>query len=703
MMKRNFSVLSFALVALMFFFATNNGFSQAVSLNPNSLPILTQSDFGTNCSGGQIHDDGTFENGYGWNASAGDPSGFCTKFIPTTYPYKFTKFCIALTRTSAGAANWTFTITMWKSTNGMPGVVMDTTTVVATGVPVWTTVTIFDFNLPSTWAQVTTPGDSVYIGIKYVVTTQTGHYIGADETTGTPLWDAWATTAAGPWQRPAVLWTAYRAFGMRAEGESAGPLVTHTPLPNTQNVTGPYAVNCVITLAGNPISSTKLYWSRNNPTVTDSVTMTNTSGTNWTGNIPGNGTNATYRYYIKTIDNAGLVGKHPNNAPTSLNTFTAMATDTSKPVITHTAIGNTPKAMWPVTVTANATDNIGIDSVWVRWYKNNTSNYKQFKLLLTSGTTYSAAFNSVNADVAFGDSIFYRIIAQDASAQHLKDSTALIKFTIINLVNACIGTGTTSSNYPFTTYWMDGRTQMLFTSTELLASGLGSGNSLTRLGFNVISNATLPMNGFNVRFQNTTTTSITGWVTSGWTTGYTGTYTVPGTGWQYIDMTSPYFVYTGQNLLIEICYDNTTYTDYSTVNSTAASGMTWGYYTDNTSGCSMTGGASIVNRPNVCITGTVLGVNNISSAVPNRYSLSQNYPNPFNPVSRINFAIPKQGLVSLKVFDVLGREVRTLVNEVKAPGTYSVDFNGVDLSSGVYFYRLESNGFTDIKRMMLIK
>jgi hypothetical protein len=85
------------------------------------------------------------------------------------------------------------------------------------------------------------------------------------------------------------------------------------------------------------------------------------------------------------------------------------------------------------------------------------------------------------------------------------------------------------------------------------------------------------------------------------------------------------------------------------------------------------------------------------------YSLNQNYPNPFNPVTKINFEIPKQGLVSLKIYDVQGREVRTLVNEVKAPGVYAFDFNGTELSSGVYFYRMEANGYTDIKKMMLIK
>jgi hypothetical protein len=89
--------------------------------------------------------------------------------------------------------------------------------------------------------------------------------------------------------------------------------------------------------------------------------------------------------------------------------------------------------------------------------------------------------------------------------------------------------------------------------------------------------------------------------------------------------------------------------------------------------------------------------------LPEKNKLFQNYPNPFNPVTRINFDLPKQGLVTLKIYDVLGREVKTLINEVKSPGKYSVDFNATELSSSVYFYKLECNGFTNIKRMLLIK
>jgi len=265
-----------------------------------------------------------------------------------------------------------------------------------------------------------------------------------------------------------------------------------------------------------------------------------------------------------------------------------------------------------------------------------------------------------------------------------------------------IGTGTSTSNYPFATYWMDGRTQILYLASEINA-GRFTGN-ISRIGFNVSSNTTLPMNGFTIKMQNTSATSLTGWVTSGFTTCYSGTYTVPGTGWQYIDMTSPLSYNGSSNLLIEICYDNTTYTEYSPVYATSVSGMTYGKSTDNSSGCSMTSGAVQSLRPNITLFFTISsGVNTPLTGIPVKYNLEQNYPNPFNPVTKINYELPKDGFVMLKIYDVLGREVRTLINEVKTAGYYSVDFDASTLSSGVYFYKLESGTFSDIKRMMLIK
>lgn len=93
----------------------------------------------------------------------------------------------------------------------------------------------------------------------------------------------------------------------------------------------------------------------------------------------------------------------------------------------------------------------------------------------------------------------------------------------------------------------------------------------------------------------------------------------------------------------------------------------------------------------------------LGTIIPKTYSLSQNYPNPFNPVTRISYALPKGSFVTLKIYDIMGREVRTLVNEFKSANTYSVEFNASELSSGIYFYRINADGFTDIKKMMLVK
>ncbi|MBK6536818.1 MAG: T9SS type A sorting domain-containing protein [Ignavibacteria bacterium] len=89
--------------------------------------------------------------------------------------------------------------------------------------------------------------------------------------------------------------------------------------------------------------------------------------------------------------------------------------------------------------------------------------------------------------------------------------------------------------------------------------------------------------------------------------------------------------------------------------------------------------------------------------VPNRLQLIQNYPNPFNPSTKISFDLPVEGNVTLKVFNTSGKEVAVLVNETRSAGYYSVNFNASNLSSGVYYYRLEAAGITETKRMILAK
>jgi len=141
-------------------------------------------------------------------------------------------------------------------------------------------------------------------------------------------------------------------------------------------------------------------------------------------------------------------------------------------------------------------------------------------------------------------------------------------------------------------------------------------------------------------------------------------------------------------------------------------GHIWGIAKSNDSTLWATGGKGYIYKT----TNGGVGINQISTEVPGEYKLLQNYPNPFNASTKIRFAIQKPESrsqnpeVTLKIFDALGREVETLVNEQLAPGRYSVDWNASELPSGIYFYRLQvGNGgfstrdFRETKRMLLIK
>ncbi|MFA6981162.1 MAG: T9SS type A sorting domain-containing protein, partial [Ignavibacteriaceae bacterium] len=89
--------------------------------------------------------------------------------------------------------------------------------------------------------------------------------------------------------------------------------------------------------------------------------------------------------------------------------------------------------------------------------------------------------------------------------------------------------------------------------------------------------------------------------------------------------------------------------------------------------------------------------------IPTVFALAQNYPNPFNPETFIQFSVPQESFVTVKVFNTLGEEVATLLNEAKTAGTYNVSFNAKNLTSGIYFYTIKANDFTSTKKMILMK
>jgi len=364
-----------------------------------------------------------------------------------------------------------------------------------------------------------------------------------------------------------------------------------------------------------------------------------------------------------------------------------------------------------VKVGAKVTDNTELDSVWVSWYVNNAaSGIKHLKLNPAGGNNYFSVFNSLNSDVKIGDSVFYKIFARDFSSNHNIDSSSLCKAIITDVSNICIGNGHNISGYPFHTETTDSRVQLIYMASGFPNMTSGS-NSIVKIGFYVTSCVYQSVKELSVRFQHTSLGAMREMTNCGWTTAFSGTCTITDTGWKYIDMTPPYFIYDGKNnLMIEICLHNDSSNSVPTivrgsVNSPvypvpiAASGN------GNEVGCYL---QSVTNQgivPDICFVMADIPVvnNTVNVNTPAQFSLKQNYPNPFNPVTKIIYEIPKQSLVTLKVYDIIGREIRTLVNEVKPIGKYSVDFNGADLSSGIYFLRFESGGQVDVKKMVLLK
>ncbi|MCX6162062.1 MAG: S8 family serine peptidase [Ignavibacteriae bacterium] len=491
-------------------------------------------------------------------------------------------------------------------------------------------------------------------------------------------------------------------------------VINHTPLPvNTEQITGNYTVNCVIKPYSNPIvsSETKLFWSKNSAVITDSIMMTNISGNNYTGEIQGSG-EGTYRYYIKTKDNTGRVYTSPYDYPYSVHIFTALV-DTIKPVISHLPLQNTARKYWPPAITSVIKDNFAIDSAWVYWKINSYGNQRQFKLNKTNDTLFSAPFNTTANQMNFNDTVFYKIIALDKSIHKNKDSTAVYNFVVLSYYSISIVSPYSSdTNYvqdvPFYTGGNGARSDMIYSKNLIKNFGGGSG-WISKIGFFIKYRANgVPKSfqDFSVKLKNHSDSVLTGYLTDMTEIYHTNNFDITSYGWVYITFPSPFYYDSLYHLGVEVCFSG-----YSQPN--------WlqcpvGYFYQSydepfrtykgIGGCSIYSGNGNGYLPFTKIFFDENTVTNITEPKTiNKYVLSQNYPNPFNPVTQIRFNILKKELVTLKIYDILGREVTVLVNEERLAGSYLIDFNAQSLSSGIYFYKLTAGEFTDVKKMMLIR
>ena len=223
----------------------------------------------------------------------------------------------------------------------------------------------------------------------------------------------------------------------------------------------------------------------------------------------------------------------------------------------------------------------------------------------------------------------------------------------------------------------------------------------------------IPFHSFNGLF---TVSPDTAWVVG--TSGIVLSTTNGGTNWL--------LKYPGNSYSITAAYFLNSMTGYiatnaSSIYKTTNNGINWVsqfndtstvfnsiYFTSKDTGYVCGAGGRIYKT----INGGSIGIKKIDENIPDRFSLSQNYPNPFNPSTIIRYNIPENGFrtgtfrndkVVLKVYDILGKEIETLVNKKQSPGVYEVTFDGSMYPSGVYFYKLESWDFSEVKKMVLLK
>lgn len=308
------------------------------------------------------------------------------------------------------------------------------------------------------------------------------------------------------------------------------------------------------------------------------------------------------------------------------NTTTTSTSTTTRPNIRFgwTSASPTPPGCSTMTSPSNGATGLcaGSSTVGLAWNAPTSGGAPTGYKLYVGTTNANPPNNIINGTnignvtsytipntLAANTTYFWRIVPTNGYG----DATCSTNFSFTTgsaCVLATVGSnnGTSSDmQTPYTTFWHDGRHQYLLTVAELNAAGLGGG-PMSSLGLNITSVATQAMSGFNIRMANVSTTSLTSsFQSASFTNVWSGTYTVPGTGWRTHNFTTPFMWNGTSNVLVEICFDNTSYTSSSQVaiTNTAFASTTYAY-TDGVAGCTMAGTGTSNSRPQFQIFGAAL-------------------------------------------------------------------------------------------------
>ena len=556
------------------------------------------------------------------------------------------------------------------------------------------------------------------------------------------------------------------------------PQIQHTKLNDTEDLFGPYHIIAKILPGLAPLdsSSLKLIFGRGFE-FTDTVQLIPTEiPSEFACDILGNGVSTNYRYYISASDINGTVVTSPANAPNMFYSF-YVGFDTVLPTIIHNPLRDISLSRYPVNVGARATDNLGIDLVWVEYYKNFPAFSGTFTLENVEGNNYLAAFNIPISELQIGDSIFYKVVARDISTNQnisVFPEIGFNKFTIIetsgnvliiddDTANAFqkIMTekgiseykkavdGSKSPNLFYTTLTELGYDVTFTKIADLDISMLSdygviiasSGITLDPLRREDLRDALveLALNGNKILieggevgydFRKSSTSDID--INFRQNVLHDSSWSADNGAGSITFFMPEHPIFTYPNTLFEPISFTTrhSYTDKDAMKLNPNDVLTYraGNWSEETEDASIIVFGEDIEIPQIVffafavgsitdsltakglIENTITFLNGIVSVnenqnvkIPTKFSLKQNYPNPFNPKTKIKYEIAKSGFVNLKVFDVLGREIKTLVNENKNVGVYETEFDANNLNSGMYFYKLTTNNFSEMKKMILVK
>ncbi len=530
------------------------------------------------------------------------------------------------------------------------------------------------------------------------------------------------------------------------------PQVQHTKLGDTENLTGPYQVVAKVFPGLSPlnVSSFKVFYGRA-ASFTDSVSLTPTGNLNeYAGNITGNGSSATYRYYIIVKDSVGTAVTSPANAPTVYNSF-YVGFDTASPSITHSPIRDQSIGRWPAKVTANVTDNLGVDSVWVDYYINEPNDNGSFNLSNGGGNSYSGFFDVDTSEIEIGDSIFYKVVAKDNSLTGNISSSPVAGFhrfavtegiAVLVVYDSSQASGIVSKDSITNnldgmglSYEVKNRGAMtsgiIFSLTEYkkviwLGQGTSTASAEQIASMKEYLNAGTPQSkskliifAEDIGYQHGRTGSTN--IDLDFVNNYLG--------FNYL-ADRPHGTATWGLVGLEInsgIYDSTigtwpdVFAPFEGANITPLYGFRGipidslngiGNVTDNfvtaTIGDDIRSLRPAIDSPEgspvtrflqgaLDFVDGIVGVKeNTTKQIPTNFLLKQNYPNPFNPSTTISFALPVQANVTLRIYNTIGQEVMTLFNDVANAGNFEVQWNGknsagMSVASGMYFYRIDAS------------